>query len=332
MEPATANLSAMDNLCHTLVGLAMGEAGLKRRTPLGNVTLMLAANLPDVDALAMFRGRPAGMAFRRGWTHGVLAMSVWPFVLAAVLLGLDRLRHRGAPPARYRDLLLLSALGVWSHPLLDLMNVYGVRLLMPFSDRWFYGDTLFIVDPWLWLALAAGIVLAQRAQRRESPAPFRPARLALAGVAGYILFMGVLGTFGRTIVRKELRRQGFEVARMMVAPVPVNPLRRDVVFPIPGGYSTASLSGLTLYWNEEEPRHSRAADPFARRAAATAEGRAFLLWARFPLFVPGGSEGCPPRRTCIRDLRYAGQAWAELAIPDAETLSSAISPRDAERP
>src|SRR5688572_20546197 len=39
----------MDNVCHTLVGAALGEAGLKQRTRYGNVTLMIAANLPDID-------------------------------------------------------------------------------------------------------------------------------------------------------------------------------------------------------------------------------------------------------------------------------------------
>ena len=35
---------------------------------------------------------------------------------------------------------------------MDVLNSYGVRLLMPFSGRWFYGDALYIVDPWLYLA------------------------------------------------------------------------------------------------------------------------------------------------------------------------------------
>jgi len=40
------------------------------------------------------------------------------------------------------------------------MNTYGVRLLMPFDGRWFYGDALFIVDPWIWLALGGALLLA----------------------------------------------------------------------------------------------------------------------------------------------------------------------------
>src|SRR5215510_3396949 len=65
-RPADAR---MDNLCHTLVGAALGEAGLKRRTRFGNATLMIASNLPDVDVLVFASNTPP-VAFRRGWTHG----------------------------------------------------------------------------------------------------------------------------------------------------------------------------------------------------------------------------------------------------------------------
>ncbi len=39
----------MDNLCHSLVGMALGRAGLNRRTALATSTLVIANNLPDVD-------------------------------------------------------------------------------------------------------------------------------------------------------------------------------------------------------------------------------------------------------------------------------------------
>ena len=65
----------MDNLCHTLVGAAIGEAGLKQRTRYGNATLMIAANLPDLDVLSFLTGVNP-ISFRRGWTHGVLAQFV----------------------------------------------------------------------------------------------------------------------------------------------------------------------------------------------------------------------------------------------------------------
>ena len=107
----------------------------------------------------------AALYFRRGWTHGVLAMLVLPVLLAGSVWLWQRWRGGGsksqeAPAFKPRVILVLAFLAVWSHPLLDWLNTYGVRLLMPFDDTWFYGDTLFIIDPWLWLLTVTGIVLA----------------------------------------------------------------------------------------------------------------------------------------------------------------------------
>jgi inner membrane protein len=156
----------MDPLAHTLAGASLAQSGLKRLTPLATATLVIGANLPDVDGVASLWGGDASLYFRRGWTHGALSMLVWPFLLTGLMLGLDALRRRGHPeatPARAGPLLALAVIGVWSHPALDWLNTYGVRLLMPFSDQWFYGDAVFIVDPWLWLLLAAAVVVASTA-------------------------------------------------------------------------------------------------------------------------------------------------------------------------
>src|ERR671930_1973206 len=134
----------MDNLCHTLVGAAFGEAGLKQRTRFGNATLMIAANLPDVDVL-VFATQTPSVAFRRGWTHGVLAQVFLPVALTALMAGIARARpaRDGQPPMRTGWTLVLAYIGVYSHVFLDYLNNYGVRLLAPADWRWFYGDALF---------------------------------------------------------------------------------------------------------------------------------------------------------------------------------------------
>lgn len=106
---------------------------------------------------------------RRGHTHGVLAMAVLPVVLAGVVMAVDRLWRRrrdpAAPPARFGAVLGLAYLATLTHPALDWMNTYGVRLLMPFDGAWFYGDALFIVDPWMWLMMGAAVVFARSSGR-----------------------------------------------------------------------------------------------------------------------------------------------------------------------
>ena len=86
-----------------------------------------------------------------------------PFVLTGLVLLWDRYRRRGKKRAVPREILLLSALSIWTHPTLDWMNSYGMRWLMPFDGTWFYGDSLFIVDPWLLIVLGLGFVLRSTA-------------------------------------------------------------------------------------------------------------------------------------------------------------------------
>jgi inner membrane protein len=164
----------MDNLAHSLLGAWMAEAGLKRTTPLATATLVIGANLPDVDAVITFAGADASLYWRRGWTHGVLALSLWPFVLTGLMLLWDRFvrrrKHPDLPPARFGPLLVCSILSVLSHPALDWLNTYGVRLLMPFDGTWFYGDTLFIIDPWVWLLTGASVVMADARTRKSAAA------------------------------------------------------------------------------------------------------------------------------------------------------------------
>ena len=92
----------MDNICHTLVGAALGEAGLKHRTRFGNVTLMIASNLPDIDVL-VFASGSSPVAFRRGWTHGVIAQLLLPVALTGVMMLVARVKKRQSPAALRND-------------------------------------------------------------------------------------------------------------------------------------------------------------------------------------------------------------------------------------
>jgi inner membrane protein len=333
----------LDNLAHTLAGTALAKAGLDRRTPLALPTLLVAANLPDIDVLSYLRDPLFALTFRRGWTHGVLAMLVLPAVLTAVMLAWDRqVRRRRRPeaaPALPRELLLLSLIGVLSHPLLDLLNTYGVRLLMPFSGRWFYGDTLFIIDPWLWalLALVSGLgAVGSRQERAGADGTgrgwTRTARVVGAGALTYIAGMYVAGQAASVAAWREADASGLRPRTLMAAPVPANPLRRAVLLDLGDGYRWAAFD-----WRLPAPRLENEGAVIPRNFEVSAvsaaleqpEARAFLTWSRFPAAVVVPSGGVR-----LYDLRYAdGEAdsWAAVVIPDrssrARTSSSAGSPR-----
>src|SRR6202050_4853835 len=122
----------MDTITLTLTGLMLARAGLGRTTPRGGaLMMMLAANAPDLD---VFLGLPGGLAYmeyHRGYAHSLVlapAMAVIPLLLARWIRG-----------ASINWLSYLACLlGALSHLALDLTNVYGVRLLLPFSSRWLH--------------------------------------------------------------------------------------------------------------------------------------------------------------------------------------------------
>jgi inner membrane protein len=320
----------VDPVCHTLTGAALGKAGLARRTPLGMGTLLIAANLPDVD-VAVYATETLVVSFRRGWTHGVLAQATLPLLLAAVMLAWDRvfrsstagirLRHGygGQAPASFAQLALLAYIGVISHVFLDFLNTYGVRLLMPFSDRWFYGDALFIVDPWMYLMLGAGVWLSARRERRGEGRPWQPARVAVVGASLYVAAMLASNLVARAAVREGLVRAGQTAStRFMVTPVFLNPFRREVIADIGDRYEKGFV------WFDPWPHFRPAGYGVDKGLAGSEVGealrrprtRAYLAWSRFPFFVV--DRAASPPRVLLNDYRYsdatARAGWAGLAI------------------
>ena len=293
----------MDNVTHTLVGAALAESGLKRRTALGAATLMIGANFPDIDVVAV----PFGLNFpiRRGITHGVLALVVLPFLLAGIMWLWDaRVRRRRDPslePADVRQLVILAALSILTHPTLDFMNTYGMRWLMPFVDKWFYADGLFIVDIWILLVLGSGVWWS-----RMSKNP-RGARFALAALTVYVLFMlGVTGLGRSAVAALQPGRP------MLVEPGMLVPWERHVWVDEGRAYASGSYSpfgGLRL----EQPSLTKGNDdPSVALASATPEGRQFLHWSRFPIYrVSHSPQGTT---VLIGDLRYWGASWATVQV------------------
>src|SRR3954471_21039548 len=123
----------------------MGRMGLKRLTPRAMPALIISANLPDIDSFVapLFGAEP--IAAHRGFTHGVGGLVTMPFLAAAIILMWEKLRSCKEGRVRLTGLLICCFLASLSHPILDFLTSYGTRLLEPFSHRWFYADTLFIV-------------------------------------------------------------------------------------------------------------------------------------------------------------------------------------------
>jgi inner membrane protein len=113
---------------------------------------VLAANAPDIDVVSAAGGSLAYLHYHRHLTH---ALSMAPVMaLLPVLLVWAFVRK----PMAWGKAYFVSLIGIASHLAFDLTNVYGVRLLLPFSARWLRLDLNSIVDPWIMAALALAVL------------------------------------------------------------------------------------------------------------------------------------------------------------------------------
>ncbi len=279
----------MDNLTHSLAGALLGQMGLKRLTGRAMATLVIAANIPDLDAIATVLGTES-LAVRRGITHGPPAMLLLPPLLTALVLAWDRWRPvASGPPVRPLALLLLAYLGTLTHPALDWLNSYGVRFLEPFSSRWFYGDTLFIIDLWIWMALGAGLILSRRRERAGRSDWRLPALTAGGAIILYIAANGLITADAEAATNDQLDRRAVRSRQVVAAPAPLAFWNRQILWRSTGVYGDGSYrlgQGVSL----GSTRPTRLDDARLAAVRDRPDVAAFLFWSRMPVVVERGGH------------------------------------------
>ncbi|AKM06666.1 metal-dependent hydrolase [Pelagerythrobacter marensis] len=308
----------MDNLTHSLVGALIGQAGLKKKTGLAMPALVIGANLPDVDAACFFWLDGAEhLGFRRGITHGPIAWVLLPLILGGLLYGFDRWQERrgkrpaGRLPVSFRWLYLLGLLGCLTHPALDWLNVYGIRLLEPFSSRWFYGDTLFIIDVWLWALLGFATWFSLRREKRGGEWK-RPAHVALVAALVYVGMNGAISWLDRE-TQILLAEPYPEIG--IAAPVPLAFWERErIIRTSDGRWRSSDWSAPADEYGYSTSQSMQCVLPEAEQLSGNREAAAFLFWSRAPF-----AESAPNGSVILRDARFYDPRARDrfsVALPD----------------
>ncbi|WP_300974187.1 metal-dependent hydrolase [Sphingomonas sp. LHG3406-1] len=278
----------MDNLTHSFAGALLAQMGLKKLTARATATLVIAANIPDIDAVATVFGTES-LAMRRGLTHGPIALALLPLILTALVLAWNRWRP-AKEPVRFWPLLLCAYIGTLSHPALDWLNSYGVRLLEPFSSTWYAGDTLFIIDLWIWITLVGCWWWSRRAEKRGGDWQ-RPAWIGFAVIGAYIFGNGWIT--GRAEAGYRAAAGLPTSAEVVANPVPAIFWQRSILWRDDRQqvYGPHSSDG-TIDWSVFGPINVSASIDETRLdhpALAAARGRpdveAFLFWSRMPIVI-----------------------------------------------
>jgi inner membrane protein len=148
------------------------------------VSLAVGSNLPDADLLyTSFAGGPLAYVLQhRGYTHTLLGALTGAGLLWLACLLWVRLRHLRATAPEKAWLGAAAVTGVLLHLAMDYTNNYGVHPFWPFYNGWVYGDSVYIVEPLLWLAAAPLIfVLETRIARVLVAVALAVATVAVVG-------------------------------------------------------------------------------------------------------------------------------------------------------
>ncbi len=301
----------MDNLTHSMVAVAMSRAGLHRVAPRATLTLLLAANAPDIDIVAATSGALAYLRHHRGFSHAVAA---WP-LLAALVVAVVWLFRRRQKRFAWLRISLVALVGVGSHLLMDFSNLYGVRPWLPFSGQWYSWDIVHIVDLWLWAVLLACLLGPWFGRLISREIGARPGSGRGAAIAALILVLAWWGArdvlHRRAVGMLEARLYGPESAlrppvQVAAFPSPWSPFRwRGFVetdsfyhiLPLDLLRSSALPRGEIFY--KPEPT---AAFEAARRSRTASE---FASFARFGYALIDRSE--EGYRVVFSDFRFRGE-------------------------
>jgi inner membrane protein len=279
----------MDNLAHSLVGLTAAKAGLEKLSPYATTVCVISANLADADFISLFLGdRWTLLQSHRGITHSIVGTVGIGLLVPAVFLLIERvwLRER-KPRIRPLGLVLASLIAASTHPLLDWTNNYGVRPLLPWNPRWFYGDLVFIVDPYIWLGLGAVAFLLTSEQRWK-----------LFGWS----FLGAIATLVIVIASLQSNAVKVALAIWLITIVCIGVLRFRHTHRLFGSRTAVyALLALVVYWLALTATHSFASSRTSviAQALAAQHNERLLRTATMP------SEATPFRWQAIAETESA---------------------------
>ena len=273
----------MDNITHTLIGALVGEAAAARRTTRTspndvqgrNLLVWISAigsNFPDCDLLytAVAHDKLSYVLQHRGYTHTVLGAIIAGVLLFCCALICARSRKWTLSVGDRWRIAAMSFFTPLLHVGMDFTNNYGVHPFWPWYDGWFYGDSIFIIEPLLWAACASlAITLRSVAGRllvrivlvaavvlpiATSLVPL-PAVILIASISGGLLWiahskpraaivsgigcwLGVTAAFAfghsqAALIVERIGREQFSDERFedaILTPLPANPLCWETLF------------------------------------------------------------------------------------------------------
>jgi inner membrane protein len=226
--------------------------------------------LPDIDSIAGLWGTATYLEHHRGITHALIGVPILAALLAAVMRFFS---------GNFGRTYAVALIAMATHPLLDLLNPYGLRPFLPWNHTWYYGVWIFIFDPYLDSVLLAGLITGSALRRVRLTGSWAALVLAMAYVGARVQLHDIALAKVRDVARPLPR-----VEKLAALPVMGSLFAWDGVVQSPDRVIRFRVNSL-----DGEPQagllemvDGPSSDALTK-ASMTPSAQALLRFARFPV-------------------------------------------------
>jgi inner membrane protein len=276
--------------------------------------VLLAANAPDMDVVSAAGGSLGYLHYHRHLTHSLAVLPLLAILMVAAVRVVSR------KPVKWVGASIAAIVGIASHLLLDWTNIYGIRMLLPFSGEWLRLDITSVIDLWIWAVCLLGIAgpFLSRLVGSEIASGNVAARhhgrgfaiFALLFVLSYNMGRGALHTRAVSALSSRLY-DGALPESVFASPDALNPFHWRGVVGTSSGFVIQDLNLIAPDPLAARPAvfHKPDPDPAIDAARRSAPVREFLGFAQIPLWrVSPWPETENGRLVEVFDMRFGSPA------------------------
>ncbi|EOC99856.1 metal-dependent hydrolase [Caldisalinibacter kiritimatiensis] len=205
----------MDPITHGVIGLGISALSGQPITFANPIVIgsVIGAMSPDIDIIAKHKGDYAYLKHHRGISHSIPGL----ITLAGAISLLLNLIFKDYS---FTHIFIWTFLGCLSHSVFDMLNSYGVRILLPFNKKKLAMNLLMLYDPFI-IILSFGLVVFKGDVKLK-------AILAATSLLVYLCFRQAMKIKARKLLKNKYSKY-YKIKKISVLPGLINPLKWDFI-------------------------------------------------------------------------------------------------------
>lgn len=263
----------MDTITHGLIGALASKTGFYQKAGrIATVAFTTGAIFPDIDVVTSLLGPDFSLRYHRGITHSVIAAPFFALLLGTIF-------YRFSSFKNLKVLVMMVALGIYSHIFFDLITSYGTVIFDPLSTERYAWHLVFILDPFITLPVLIGLILSWK--RRKSAIKVSFAVFVFLSL--YLLFCFYTRGINSERLNDFANERSLDVIKSSIYPRPLAPLFWMWAIETKDSFYKINVNILKTRINDFQKIPKADENSFVKLAKGLDAVKLYLWFADFPV-------------------------------------------------